>query len=536
MEQVTGLQIGTPQTDVIAGEIDREVEIPTTESGILNATISSLSGSDSISGMARIRAVVPGAAIEANGIAQSNIDSGLGSDIISGEGRGIGINTGSESVDSENTVVGRGLFRSSVSGGNGGGTMSFRGSASNGSTSTAFGIESSSIDGGGGSQIIGASATASNNDDSGTDIVRATASENGIIRAGGQDDRIQMNATAVASYPTTQSTLGNTVAFATAANNSLVSGDGGNDIINIRAGAGGSAQQAGSTTVNAKILAVSASEIRGGSGDDALSVNTVGLQSTSFDQRTAIASNVGVGENSTFSGDGGNDSISINVVSETETSNNFGVRQAKVEGGDGVDAIAISARADSFTGTVYGVQDTEVDGGNDDDTITITADWNGAVFVNGASADRSTVRGGAGNDTLLFELSAATGNKDRTLATLRDSEVYGNSGDDIITVRTEGVVDYDLIDAQLFGGAGNDLFNVGIGTGTISGGAGADVANLDYLDTQPATVETITNGVRVSGTQTRLGAEGTWTQDILGVESYTVNGVVYDSASLAEAF
>ena len=390
-DQVTGLQTGTPQADVITGRvIDRSIETSTVDSGVLNATINSLKGEDRISGFAELASTVSGAAIDATGISQSNIDGGLDADNVFS--RGVGVGARSESTgEFQDPVLGRGILRSSVKGGNGRDQLNFIGVASEGLTLTATGVESSSIDGGGGTDSVFAVANAFGIDTSGTGTVTSTGSVNGVIRGGGQNDLIVIQSTANAANPG-DGFEARGVAIATSADSSFVSGDGGDDTITVTASAGGNTQQDGSGAVRAEIQGIVNSEFRGGSGNDRISINTSVLQSSPSGNIASATFNIGLAENSVAAGDGGNDEIVIDVSSDSETSNSFGVRQARVKGGDGTDEIVIAARTNNFTGTVYGVSDAEVDGGNDDDTITITADWNGAVFVNGASADRSTVR------------------------------------------------------------------------------------------------------------------------------------------------
>lgn len=527
MAQLTGRQTGTPQDDTFIGTIS-EAEITSgaeEEVGILNATINTLKGEDRIEGSALADASINQIGAPAIGISQSTIDAGISNDTIVGDGFGFG--TDNALIDDLTGIAeGIGALRSSIRGNDGEDSISFSGRATGGEDLTGAGIRSSSIDGGGGKDTIAVSAE--------TGVVRlsfakaiatTTGAENSLITGGGQQDSIQItaNADAINNIPFDRDRESDAVV--TGILSSFVSGDGGDDTISISA--------EGRASTSAEVSAVSGSEVRGAAGNDVIDIIS---SAPGFRPGKSVA----VEAKSTISGDAGDDTISISA-SSTSTAPGFGVANSTVEGGNGTDTIAISSDAITFTGEAFGAIDSVVDGGNDNDAISISATLSplsssGGEVASGAAANRSTIKGGSGDDTLFFEVNSFVDGNGQDITGLKDSEVYGNSGNDTLTVNASGSANYNIIDSQLFGGAGNDLFDIGIGDGRLIGGADNDTAILDYLNAQATTITAINNGIRISGTQTNTGEEGEWTQDILGVESYLVDGTTYTNDTLLQAF
>ena len=117
-----------------------------------------------------------------------------------------------------------------------------------------------------------------------------------------------------------------------------------------------------------------------------------------------------------------------------------------------------------------------------------------------------------------------------------ESRVSGGRGNDQFFADAGDSGTFDIQDTLLFGGSGNDLFDVGVGSGTIRGGAGHDTAILDFFDFETMTLETIRGGLRISGTQNKLGQAEAWTQDILGVEQFQIGGASETAAGAVARF
>ena len=526
MVQLTGRQTGTPQDDIFAGEIELlSLEESRTEIGALNATINGLGGADRISGIVRIDSESPNLDQDATGVAQSTFNGGIGNDIISGSGTSFG-NVSETTGEFSGTATGTGVLRSSVQGGDGDDALTFSGVGVVGTEVVGTGARSTSIDGGGGTDDINIRGTAFGIDSQEQGSVRAIATSNSTVIGGSQSDDIDL--IAEARGVNRNATQEDSTAVAIAADTSFISGDGGNDTIGIRTEG---------NAFTAELSAVSNSEVRAGSGDDLLGITSSTLPDRTADNlMTNSATTSAVIGDSLVSADAGNDNVFIRATAKTTSvASAFGVNGAAVAGGNGADTLTIIGEANSATGEAFSAFEATVDGGNDSDTITLRTTLEGGN-VSGASANQSTISGGAGDDELFFEVNDNTSQSQQDTTGLLKSEVYGNSGDDTITVRTSEQVNYNIIDSQLFGGAGDDFFDVGIGSGKLVGGAGNDTAVLDYLTAQTTNITAINNGIRISGTQTNTGAAGDWTQDILGVESYLVDGTTYTNDTLVQTF
>ena len=526
MAQITGIQTGTPQDDNILNNVElRFLDQDTAEASVINSTINTLNGDDRLEATTALTAGRPNLSLEAIGISQSRIDGGVGNDLLTGEATSSGNRIGLDNIFS-GTVRGVGLVRSSVRGGDSSDNLQFNGTGREGTNITGIGLSSSSAEGGNGDDTISIMGNAEQVSTLEQSTGTATGSENGVVTGGNGQDTIEIVAEVNASNSSSLDTDGTGIAIA--ARDSFINGDGGEDLIELKA--------AGFGSTRTELSAASSSEVRGGGGNDILRLTTDTNLDLANNIATDTAENAAVKENSLVSADAGDDAILINskAISSTEASI-FGVKDSTVKGGDGKDRIEISSRLDSASGNAFGVSGVDIDGGNDNDSIFIRADIDG--MASGASATQSTISGGAGDDIISFSVGGTRSGRTPEATALRNSKVYGNSGNDSISTSTSQIgASYDIIDSHLFGGAGDDLFNVGIGNGKIVGGAGNDSAFLDYLNGASTTAAAIPNGVRISGTQTKTGEDGPWTQDILGVETYFVNGLAYTNDSLVGLF
>lgn len=156
--------------------------------------------------------------------------------------------------------------------------------------------------------------------------------------------------------------------------------------------------------------------------------------------------------------------INGNKNADTITTAAAGTVTANIYGGQGIDAITL-------TGSVIGA---EVQGNLDTDVILVNGVGTNvqAATINGnqgddqltwnmtgaaATADNTTMYGGAGNDTLISAVGAT-----------EEVVLSGDNGNDTITKAANGQND------TLLGGAGTDTITSSTGTNRIEGGAGAD--------------------------------------------------------------
>lgn len=234
--------------------------------------------------------------------------------------------------------------------------------------------------------------------------------------------------------------------------------------------------------------------------------------------------------------------IAITAQGSAASFTSYAVSGGTVKGGSGTDEITLNASGGGFGRvTAIAAFNADINAGNDDDRIELIASGSSQT-VTAAGAQGSTIKGGNGNDTISFRISGNALNG-RESAAIISSEVYGNGGNDTITATVEAgssgsssFADYDIVDALVFGGSGDDTFDVGIGNGTLQGNSGTDTAILDYFNNDTMDVTAIAGGVRITGSQTRNGTEGTWSQDIVSTENYQVNGVLYTAESLVSTF
>lgn len=169
------------------------------------------------------------------------------------------------------------------------------------------------------------------------------------------------------------------------------------------------------------------------------------------------------------------------------------------------------------------------------------------IYIGNGGAN--TVFGGSGNDTVFGGISA-----DTLSGGAGANQLFGYEGDDIIALGgsgSEGDGGYgnDLLILQSFttGGAaignfGDDLFATGLGTGTITGGAGDDTI-LIFVD-QPADLLTAAQTLNIDGGDgydelliIGAGPLDLFTYEVLEMFQITTTGVefieLYDSLGFA---
>lgn len=163
------------------------------------------------------------------------------------------------------------------------------------------------------------------------------------------------------------------------------------------------------------------------------------------------------------------------------------------------------------------------DSGND--TISIMGKGN----ANGVSQS-------AGRGYRLFQGSAKGGmGNDRLNVVGRGSvkgyggfqaAIEGGAGDDLIMVSGTTL---GIVDSLINGGDGNDVFNVGTGSGTIEGGIGTDRINLSYFDATTMQITRLdSSSLEIVGTQDNQGNDNAWVQKIFNVERYQIGVQIYN--------
>ncbi len=156
-------------------------------------------------------------------------------------------------------------------------------------------------------------------------------------------------------------------------------------------------------------------------------------------------------------------------------------------GDDGNDGIKATAAVDSDANGGVGFAENTAYGGSGNDTIRGTLDF----FYSGFGTNE--LHGGDGDDRLIstisFDLSPDPSSDEYPLSGEAKSLIYGDGGDDRITVRVTGNVEDGefSISSELYGGSGNDRLSVRGGEGNVlDGGSGADVLlgseGVDILD------------------------------------------------------
>ncbi len=525
MPQLTGLQTGTAQSDFFVGDLEIvDLSVSATEAGILNATISALGGADTIQGSVSLVPAVTGLTLSATGLSQSVVGAGAGDDTVLGTGVGSGFFEGFNirGPRYSGTGIGYGLFNGSISGGSGQDTLNFSGTGKNGRTLVGVGISSSRVDGGSGADSITLTGLASGSSDNGVSGT-ATGVTQSTVSGGAQQDVIAITATAGVS-----GFSGNSPAVVKGVEQSSISGDGDDDRIAIAATGRGT-----SSTVSAILK----SQVKGGDGNDTLSLTSLSNESITRNfSTTTLVSSAAADDNSLVHGGAGNDVIVLSAEASGANSNTYGASDSQVKGGEGADTITLTAKSSSFgTATIFGAFNAQVDGGAGNDVIELSVSTNSQRAI-AAGANQSTIKGGSGDDSIVFKLSGITRSSVGSAGIL-NSKVYGDAGNDAIRVEAAApFADFDMVDSLIFGGDGDDTFDVGIGKGTIQGDAGNDTAILNYFNAETMDVVAIAGGIQISGSQTKSGTAGEWSQNILGTERFQVAETVYTAADLVAAF
>lgn len=264
---------------------------------------------------------------------------------------------------------------------------------------------------------------------------------------------------------------------------------------------------------------VSASTVKGGEGNDSLTVDSSAFVNAS----SSVTLSGGTGDDTILVGEGDGDEIPAGMVTFT----------GKANGNDGDDYISV-VRADAATLQGASGDDTielgwgsDLDGpGSRGDTTFDNSSVNGGSgddyldFYSSVKATNTTVNGGKGNDTLIVDGSltgdaglgdvasgdgfsstsvANTGDDDDRIiiessASLVNTLINGNAGADVITadaalVSTEGSIiaagsGHDHVSVAnagaltVRGGNGKDMLRVGSGQ-TVVGGANADTFSIE---------------------------------------------------------
>ena len=241
-----------------------------------------------------------------------------------------------------------------------------------------------------------------------------------------------------------------------------VYGNGGDDVITVVGG--GTADIFGGQGNDTVVAELNGGSVVGGLGSDTITVNTLGDD----------ASVTVVGGNGTNDPADGADTITVNFGSAGDAATVFGnggddvlgftgTGQVTAYGGQGNDIIAGAAEDGTVDGSIAAsiTDGSQILGGLGIDTINVSVDGAGATPEVGANA---TIWGGNGttdpaDGADIIDVAIATGNT---------ATIYGNGGDDVITVTGAG-------NASVFGGQGDDTINVsGSGQYALTGGQGAD--------------------------------------------------------------
>ncbi|GAB4147274.1 MAG: hypothetical protein Fur0046_25490 [Cyanobacteria bacterium J069] len=483
-------------------------------SGLLSGSIQVGTGHDTISitGFAQSAGTYypvgsgGGAGAESTGIRDGAIATSGGNDLVN-------ITATAEGAGFARTRA-YGIRESSVHTGDGDDTLSAiaRGYSTDyyAGTSASYGIYQSVVDSSKGDDTIRASVFASGHPFSTSSGPTGYALSDSTVLGGDGNDEIILTVETIAGSQRFGATIGAGYGVWRAG----VQGGQGNDTIRVNVLTTASAYAGG----NSLAYGVDQSSITGGDGDDLVTILS-GAQGFSY-----VASGAPEGTRAT----------------------SYGLSDSTLGGGDGDDTLQIEvwaqAQADissfSYEATAYGVYKAEVLGDRGNDTIDISAtttgfyEFGGKGYAYGVLQGR--VEGGDGQDDITISGSASTKGTEYGYGIVEgygvvNSSVNGGSGDDRITL--SGTT-FAIQDALISGGSGDDTFQVGIGQGTLDGGAGHDLAILDFLDLQTMTVTTLgNNSLRIVGTQDGAGTAASWTQTLWNIERFQVGSSVFYTAA-----
>ena len=103
-----------------------------------------------------------------------------------------------------------------------------------------------------------------------------------------------------------------------------------------------------------------------------------------------------------------------------------------------------------------------------------------------------------------------------------NSSVNGDHGNDTISISGST---FDIEDALIYGGSGNDTLDIGTGSGTVDGGSGYDVLAMDFFDAATMVFDQLDNHqFQITGTQDKQGNLASWTQTLVNIEAVQVDG------------
>jgi len=515
MPRLTGSQTGTPQSDLFAGDIQIvDLTARARKRGILNATIDGLAGDDSIQGLVTLKSTADVSSVTALGIESSNItDSGLDDDSFTATG----------TAEGSKRATGYGVYTGSINGGAGDDAFSLSGIAKSADKMRGVGVGFATIDGGSFNDRISILGSAIGTSISHT-LATAYGTSGAVVRGGSGKDTLEIEATARAFA------VRNTFkATAIGTKGGWVLGDGDDDTIRITAN---------SVAVDdARAQGASNARVFGGDGFDNIAIEAIS-------QGPSSSLSMGINAGAVVFGGDSTDVIGIKASAESEKARAFGVRASSVFGGDGNDAMFITAEASGATDVkAYGIfKSEEISGGNGDDRMIISATTTAQNSDIAQGLFKSSVFGGEGNDQIIVT-STTQGIYGRGGIGAFSSTISGGGGNDSIRVRAEGRSRFDIQDSLIFGGDGDDKIDVGIGSGTIRGGAGIDVAVLDYFNAETMKITAIDGGIQVSGSQAKTGIDASttpilanWSQNIFEVESFQVGAGAYTAETLVSTF
>jgi hypothetical protein len=517
MPQLTGTQTGTGQSDLFTGEVQIvDLTANTTNAGISGATIEGLGGVDTIKGTAFLRSGSSGAAVTSQGIYNSKItDAGIDDDVFIGAGN-------SEGFNNQGTATSYGTYGGSINAGAGDDSFNFSGTAKAAQTMTGFGAAFSNINGGSSNDKMLFSGAAIGGTANGSFSTKALGILGSEVSGGGEKDTIEASAIA-------QTVSGNAVSFG--AETSVISGNEDSDTIKITASSQGSEARSTGTTTGVTL--------NGGTGADSISVSA-----TSNGNRSAggLAIATGMDNASTITGGDGADIVNVRAEANFGgTSGGRGItyglnRQSAVQTGADNDAVFVSATSTgSNSATAYGMYNSKsTDTGLGDDRVVVSATATAPGRAAAYGLYQSDLYSAEGNDRISVT-STTKGSSGGGVGAFQ-SRILAGAGNDSIQVVANERAEFDISDSLIFGEDGDDKIDVGIGSGQLNGGAGNDVAVLNYFNADTMDIMSVDGSIRISGTQNKSGAQQAWSQDIFQVESFQVGDMTYSADTLASTF
>lgn len=520
MPRLTGSQTGTSQSDLFAGDVQIvDLTANTREGGIVSAIIDGLDGNDGIQGIVSLTAASD-ISVTARAIDFSTItDSGFDDDSFAATATATGFN-------GLGRAFGYGVYAGSIEGGNGDDSFNLSGTAKSANVMKGVGVAFTTIDGGGFNDTISISGSAFTNL-SGPSSATAYGTEGAVVRGGSGKDTIEIDVIAKTGADGSRAT-----ANAIGVKNDWVLGDGDDDRISVSVNSKGETKAFAKGALNANVY--------GGDGFD-----NIALTATS-DGFGGDGWAAGIDGSTVVFGGNSGDVIGIKGVANggDRTSGDgraFGVRTASVFGGEGNDAMFITAEATGISrARAYGIFKSKdnVTGGTGDDRIIVSAtatETTGRGRAMAYGLYESDVFGAEGNDQIVVTSTTRSASGKGGVGAFK-SQIVGGAGNDSIQVKALERAAFDIQDSLIFGGDGDDKLDVGMGSGEIKGGAGNDLAILDYFNADTMTIAAVGGAVRVSGTQTKSGFNKSWSQDIFDVESFQVGESVYTAETLVSTF